>query len=380
MIVIAFSFGSSGIVMAELLLRLFDLIRVRAERLDLVNDFARKLALSLDAAQVLTLLNAAIESAMDADTYFVGIQTEGGLIRLDLFYDDGEYFPPTTLDPEGTLSGWILRNGRPLFLPDLRHEPDLDGVEVRLIGKQKTSLSWMGVPFHSTHAKGVISLASYSPNAFDRVDMELLENLAQHAASAMDNAYHHAEVERQSRTDSLTGVLNHGAFLHELERLAETALAGGTPLSLIMLDVDYFKAYNDTYGHRFGDEVLRALTRAISAHVKSQDVVGRWGGEEFAVALPNATRENALTVARRIQQTMHQMELEHPDDGRVPAPTVSQGIAILPQESEDAYQLVDMADRRLYVAKSRGRNEVEAGMEQGQPTLPATLDREADAA
>jgi diguanylate cyclase (GGDEF)-like protein len=372
--IIAFSFTSSGIVMAELLLRLFELIRIRAERLQIINDFARKIGLSLEAGQVMTLLNAAIESTMDADTYFVGMQTGDGKIRLDLFYDDGEYFPPVTLDPTGTLSGWILRNRRPLFLPDLRNEPDLEGVQIKLIGKERTSLSWMGVPLLTTHFTGVISLASYTPNAFDRVDMELLETLAQHAASAMANAYHHAEVERQSQTDSLTGVLNHGAFLRALEDLATTGRIEGFPLSLIMLDVDFFKTYNDTYGHQFGDVVLQALTQTIREHIKSQDVVGRWGGEEFAVALPHANRENALAVAQRIQDTMFQMRLEHPEQGLVPAPTVSQGLAVLPLETTDSYQLVDMADRRLYLAKSRGRNQVEAGSPASENTMPAPRD------
>jgi diguanylate cyclase (GGDEF)-like protein len=369
--VIAFSFGASGLILAELLLGLFDLIRVRAQRLDIINDFARKISLSLETGQVMTLLNAAIESAMVADTYFVGMQTEEGRLRLDLFYDDGEYFPPTTLDSEGTLSNWILRNQRPLFLPDLRNEPDLEGVRVKIIGKERTSLSWMGVPLLAAHFAGVISLGSYTPNAFDRVDMELLQNLAQHAASAMDNAYHHAEVERQSQTDSLTGVQNHGAFLRSLEELAADARASESPLSLIMLDVDFFKSYNDAYGHQFGDEVLRALTKTIREHIKSNDVVGRWGGEEFAVALPHATRENAIAVAGRIQETMFLMRIEHPEYGLVPAPTVSQGIGVLPLETRDSYHLVDIADRRLYVAKTRGRNQVEAGTVDPQPTIPA---------
>lgn len=375
-LIIAFSFGSSGIVMAELLLRLFDLIRVRAERLEIVNDFARKIGLSLETGQVLTLLNAAIESAMDADTYFVGLQTDDRKIRLDLFYDDGEYFPAVTLDPEGTLSGWILRNRRPLFLPDLRNEPQLEGVQIKIIGKERTSLSWVGVPLLATHLTGVISLGSYTPNAFDRVDMELLENLAQHAASAMDNASHHAEVERQSLTDSLTGALNHGAFLRALEGLAADARAEGSALSLIMLDVDFFKSYNDTYGHQFGDVVLQALTHTIREHIKSQDAVGRWGGEEFAIVLPHASRENALIVARRIQDTMCQMQMEHPEQGLVPAPTVSQGLAVLPAETTDSYRLVDIADRRLYLAKSRGRNQVEAGSPANEDTMPAPRDAE----
>jgi diguanylate cyclase (GGDEF)-like protein len=175
----------------------------------------------------------------------------------------------------------------------------------------------------------------------------------------MDNAFHHAEVERQSQTDSLTGALNHGAFLLALEKLAEDTQPSGSHLSLIMLDVDFFKSYNDTYGHLFGDKVLQALTQTIREHIKGQDVVGRWGGEEFAVILPHTSGANAILVCRRIQDTMYQMRMEHPEKGLVPAPTVSQGIAVYPLETHDAYQLVDIADHRLYLAKERGRNQVE---------------------
>jgi diguanylate cyclase (GGDEF)-like protein len=143
-----------------------------------------------------------------------------------------------------------------------------------------------------------------------------------------------------------------------------------------MLDVDFFKSYNDTYGHQFGDVVLQALTHTIREHIKSQDAVGRWGGEEFAIVLPHASRENALAVARRIQDTMCQMQMEHPEQGLVPAPTVSQGLAVLPAETTDSYHLVDIADRRLYLAKSRGRNQVEAGSPASEDTMPAPRDAE----
>ena len=369
-LLVALAFSASGLVMAELLLRLLDFIMERARRLEIVNEFARKIALSIESSQVITLLNAAIENAMDADTYFVGTLADDGLLHIDLFYDDGEFFPPTSLSLDGSLSGWVIRNKRPLFLPDLRVEPELEGVSITLIGKQRTSLSWMGVPILSPRFNGVIAIASYRPNAFDRVDMELLENLAQHAASAIDNAFHHAEVERQSQTDSLTGALNHGAFLHALDGLVKDSTNSELPLSLIMLDVDFFKAYNDTYGHQFGDVVLQALTKTIREHVKSSDLVGRWGGEEFAVALPHTTGLNALVVARRIQDTMFQMHLEHSEKGSVPAPSVSQGLAFYPLEAKDIYSLVDLADRRLYLAKERGRNQVEAGAQETQETRP----------
>jgi diguanylate cyclase (GGDEF)-like protein len=355
---------------SETYLRSSDILHHRIQSLEEINEFARKISASLETSQVMSLLSAAIQDSMDADTYWLGLSEENGYLQLDLVYDDGEYFAPERVSLSGTLSGWVIRNEQPLFLPDLREEPNLDGIQVRLIGKNKTSLSWMGVPIHTAHYKGVIGVASYKPNAFDRMDLQLLENLAQQAAFALDNAHHLTEVEHQSHLDSLTGVFNHGYFLKSLSKNAEQRRSNQSPLSVIMLDVDFFKQYNDTYGHLFGDTVLQTLVGTIRSHIKNSDFIGRWGGEEFAIALPGANGQQALMVARRIQITMAEMIISHQEKGRVPAPTVSQGIAIFPLETDDIYKLIDLADQRLYIAKERGRNQVEPDEKYWEATIP----------
>jgi diguanylate cyclase (GGDEF)-like protein len=246
-----------------------------------------------------------------------------------------------------------------LFLPDLRRELELEGVKDYVIGKERTSLSWMGVPLIAANVRGVIALGSYQPNAFDSADMELLSSLAQHITLALDNTIRHSQVEEQARLDSLTGIYNHGHFLKKLAEQAEAALIAKMPLSLIMLDIDFFKQYNDTYGHLVGDRILKTLCTAIKHHIKQSDSVGRWGGEEFVISLPGTTGEQALQVAERIGQTMAMLKIEDREQRMIPVPTVSQGIAIFPMEADEIYRLIDLADRRLYVAKERGRNQIE---------------------
>jgi two-component system cell cycle response regulator len=358
------------LAVSETYLRSSDMLFRRILRMAEINDFARKIASSLETEQVISLLSASVQDALDADTYIIGLVVDKEFLQLDLFYDDGDYFPPERIPLSGTLSGWVIRNDQPLFLPDLRHEPALEDVRLKIIGKDKISLSWMGVPIHTTHFKGIIAVASYQPNAFDRMDMQLLENLAQQAAFALDNAHHHTEVEFQSQLDSLTEVYNHGFFLKMLGKQAELRRTTQSPMSLIMLDVDHFKQYNDTYGHLFGDTVLQTLVNTIRSHIKNTDFIGRWGGEEFAVALPGANGQQALMVARRIQFTMSDLKLKHQEKGKVPAPTVSQGIAIFPLETDDIYKLIDIADQRLYIAKERGRNEVEPDEKYWEATIP----------
>jgi diguanylate cyclase (GGDEF)-like protein len=348
-----------ALVVMETYLRTKNTAQQQIKRLETINKASRRLMQSLDQEEALSLLSSTMTDTLEADSYFVGTLIDEHTIRLDLMYDEGEFYNGTELPIEGTLSGWIIKNQRELYLPDLREDVQLEGVEVRVIGKNKTSLSWIGVPLKATNITGIMAMASYKPNAFDLADMELLSSLAQHVTLALDNTIRHAQVEEQARLDSLTGVYNHGYFLKKLSEQAETTLINKTPLSLIMLDIDYFKQYNDTHGHLVGDQILNSLCTAIKQHIKQGDTVGRWGGEEFVISLPNATGEQAAQVAKRISETMMMLRVEDRAQRTVPVPTVSQGIAIFPQEANEIYRLIDLADRRLYVAKERGRNQIE---------------------
>lgn len=346
-----------AVIISETIYRFARASSRRLERLEILNKFTRQIGVSLEAQQVINLVNAALPQALEADTYFLGLQEENS-IKMGLFYDDGEYFQDITSQLKGTLSGWVVRNRRPLFIPDLRKNPALEDVEMVIVGQERASLSWMGVPMQTMRINGILAVASYIPNAFDRTDMELLENLAQQTALALDNAYHHSEVERQSRLDSLTQVYNHGYFLQALKTCADH---NQTSMSLLMIDIDHFKQYNDNYGHLVGDMVLTRLSSVLRQFIHADDPVGRWGGEEFAVLLPNTNREQAIAVAQRIREHVNQLSMHTQDGQKLPFPTVSQGIAVYPTERNDIIKLVDLADQRLYMAKERGRNQIEWG-------------------
>jgi GAF domain-containing protein len=185
-------------IIVETVEQLKNLSRDHIRRLETITDFSRQITSTLDTKQVMTLLNAAFQNSVEADTYFVGIR-EGDEMRLELVYDDGEYFENQRVKLDGSLSSWVLANHRSLFLPDLTKEVSLPGVRLVLLGKHKTSLSWMGVPLKNEFVDGIISIGSYRPNAFDRADLELLTSLAQHATQALQNTYEHEEVELQAR-------------------------------------------------------------------------------------------------------------------------------------------------------------------------------------
>jgi len=347
-----------SIVIVEVIVRIKDTAKQHIHRLDTINKVSRQIMQSLDTKQTLSLLDATIRETLVADTFFIGL-VEVNDIKLELFYDDGEYFNGEQTPLNGTLSGWVINNQKELFLPDLRDEIQLSGVKKFIMGKDKTSLSWIGVPLRAENITGILALASYTANAFDRADLELLINLGQHVTLALDNTVRHAQVEKQAQLDSLTGVYNHGYFLKKLAEQAKHASKENMPLSLIMLDVDFFKQYNDKYGHLVGDRVLKVLCAAIQNHIKETDSVGRWGGEEFIISLPGADGEQAFQIAKRISETLSNLRVEDRNQKTIPIPTISQGIAVFPKEADEIFRLIDIADKKLYVAKERGRNQIE---------------------
>jgi len=352
------SMAIMAIIILETVHQLKNMSRGHIRRLETIAEFTRHISSTLDTRQVMALLSAAFQNAVEADTYFVGVR-EGTELRLELCYDDGEYFDNQRVKLEGSLSSWVLENHRSLFLPDLRKEVELPGVRLVLVGQHKTSLSWLGVPMRGASVEGIISIGSYRPNAFDRGDLELLNTLAQHAAQALDNTHEHEQVELRSQLDSLTDLYNHGRFLSLLESQIETAEVESRPLGLIMLDVDNFKQYNDKYGHMVGDAVLVALSRAMRQHVKSTDAVGRWGGEEFVISLPGADADQVQQVALRVRETMATLTVMDSSQAPIPSPTMSQGYALFPAEARGLTELIHLADQRLYIAKARGRNQIE---------------------
>lgn len=350
-----------GMIATESILTLKKDVHEQLYRMEVLNKVARSLSSSLETPQVMALLTSAIQNVIEADTYFVGLLQDGAL-HLELIFDDGEFFPAKAVPLENTIAGWLIENQHQhsVLMNNVVSDTKRLGIPYSILGQKKTSKSWMGTLLESGgQILGLVAVASYQYNAFSQSDLELLQNVAQQASMAIDNAYHHAEVELQSTLDSLTGALNHGNLLKQLDHAAELAKISNRKVSLIMLDIDHFKRYNDTYGHLVGDQVLCELTSIMIQSIKSTDIVGRWGGEEFAIILPGASGEQALRVAQRIQDSLRSLTISGRNEEPIPAPTASMGIAVLPLDACNVQTLIDLADQRLYKAKERGRDEIE---------------------
>jgi diguanylate cyclase len=186
-----------------------------------------------------------------------------------------------------------------------------------------------------------------------------LEERLNSSKSEVSNLQQSLEAIRaESLTDPLTALGNRKYFDRALVAAIQAASKASEPLSLLMLDIDHFKSFNDNYGHLTGDQVLRLVGQSLKQTIKGQDITARYGGEEFAVVLPNTPLRQALTVADHLRRAVMSKELKKKSTGEILGRvTISIGVSML-QNGDDMDSLIGRADACLYAAKRNGRNRV----------------------
>ncbi len=187
-------------------------------------------------------------------------------------------------------------------------------------------------------------------------DGEKINILGHQLALALRRARLYEEVERLATTDSLTQVFTRRHFMERYEEEIRRCVARRLPLSFLMIDVDHFKEFNDRHGHLVGDQILREMARIISGSIREIDLMGRYGGEEFCVALAETETPGAVAVAERIRAAVEAATIKAYDTTL--SNTLSIGIASFPRDALTGSELVDKADWALYRAKQSGRNRV----------------------
>lgn len=314
---------------------------------------------SLQIDDVLRLIHEQVERLLHPDTFYIALYDENhNELRYDIFVEAGQNLPPFKARLESVgIASWVIRNRRSILIRHWSMELEQLPFEANLMGSSMESS--ISVPLIAKDKiVGVMSAQALELNVFDEHHLRLLTSIASQAALALDNARLHATVNEQAQRDSLTGAYNHGTFIEKLNRAMTMAREDHSAIALVMLDIDKFKQYNDTYGHLVGNDVLRSVVSAIQGHIKSTDVVARWGGEEFAIMLPSVSRAQARLVTERIRQTVAQNIMQDMQNHSIPSPTVSQGIAMYPEDGLDVEELIGKADAALYRAKDLGRNHI----------------------
>jgi len=224
----------------------------------------------------------------------------------------------------------------------------------------------MVVPFGETSAdyRMVITVESSRKNYFSTELRHIVSTVIRNAASAYEKSFLYQKMEVQATTDGLTGLCNHRHFQENLHVAVLQSERYHRPLSLLLMDIDKFKSFNDTYGHQIGDLVLKVIAKALTHSVRSTDLAARYGGEEFVVVLPETDEENSMLMAERIRATIEATPI--PTERGILSVTVSIGSATRGSGSVTQEQLIKCADSAMYQSKKSGRNRTTAylsGME-----------------
>ena len=216
---------------------------------------------------------------------------------------------------------------------------------------------WLAVPLHVRDGSvGLVLLVGEDPAGYRAGQVEIAATLAGQGMTAYENARLFAQVERLATTDGLTRLCNRRHFFTLAIRELAMHRRRASPLTAVMLDIDHFKQINDRYGHQVGDEVIATVAQRLAATARTTDVLGRYGGEEFAIVLPDTGEEGSMVLAERLRASIG----EHPIETEAGAlrVTVSVGVAQLAADDMAVTDLLGRADRGLYEAKRSGRNRV----------------------
>ncbi len=301
------------------------------------------------------LLSVVLETAMAAVHARAAAVYLLGSTRMDLYVKVGRNLGPDAARlriPVGEgVAGHVARERSALLVPGPQ-------APIGRFAGEPDAASAICVPLESEgQLIGVMALYGRTmEHPFGMRELDAIRSLAQQASVGIENVLLHQEAQRLSITDGLTGAWNYRYFQMRLAQEAERAIRFQRPFSLMLLDIDHFKAVNDTYGHQRGDSILVEVARRVVGDIRVQvDTLARYGGEEFALILPETGLEGARVVAQKILSSIASPAFGV--DGEPPvAITMSIGLATFPDKGSSPQDLVLAADRAMYEAKARGRN------------------------
>jgi len=328
----------------EKVAQLTSLIRV-VDAINTVSNLNQLYNLALDVIRGLFAVEKALINIIDNKT--------GLMETVRSFGYSEEYVDRHLMQPfESVNECFVLRHDRTFLSVDVDKDVRCPNM---LVDPETTSV--LCVPIRSgKKIYGILHMASRYQNAFDEEDATLANAICEQVGMAVESAQLFEEVSRLAITDELTGLYNIRHLKRVLGEEVKRSIRYNRPLSFFMLDIDWFKIYNDQHGHPRGDEILRILSGLLQQNTRDVDTVFRYGGEEFSVIIPEVSKEEAYAMAERIRRVVQEHVFPYEEDQPGGNLTVSIGVANLPDDADEGDELVEMADRALYRAKHSGRN------------------------
>lgn len=324
-------------------------LRKREQELALINELVRVMTSSLNIQEVYSAFVTELKKVIDVDWTAIVLVDGEELVFEALFATgvDSPWQQGDRIPLKGTGTEWALKHRKALF------EPDLSGSRKFWTGDMHIKQGVRSIVYLPLIAKGEpiggLVIGSRKPDAYTKEQVLLLERLAAQIAVPVENSRLYARAEQRARVDEVTGLFNRRHFDERLKQEIDLRQRYGGTFSLILLDLDLFKAYNDVHGHAAGDKLLAEVGKIIQRSVRSTDLAFRYDGDEFAILLPQTDSGAAFVVAERIRGRIAQ-EMSKVD----PRITASIGLATWPNDGVMPDGLLSAADKALYYAKKTG--------------------------
>ncbi|TES88663.1 MAG: diguanylate cyclase, partial [Dehalococcoidia bacterium] len=325
-------------------------LREREEELSVINRCSAVITSSLDIQEIYDSFIGELKKVVDTNWASIVLIEDSHINILALYSEIGSAWKLGERVPlRGTGTEWVAINKQAILEPDLTQSGQF------VTAKYHHRQGIRSIAYFPLIVKGVVIgsfvVASREPNAYSQRHMTLLEQLASQIAMSVENSRLYAEAEEKARIDELTDLLNRRSLDELMAAEIKRHSRYGGVFSLIILDLDGFKAFNDNYGHPAGDKLLKEIGGVLKATIRSTDQAFRYGGDEFAVLLPNTPIDAALQVADRTRRKV----ASKAKAGHI-AITASLGLATWPADGATADEIVNAADTALYRAKREGGN------------------------
>lgn len=316
--------------------------------------FSAKMSYILDLNELALEILPALCKALNVSWAGLLLQSnESGEFSLKYIQPEPETKREFSLSADSLIVSWTDRNEQALDPAQIDSIPEFRGLWQA--EREQLTNSGIGILYPLKSRGRLICILALGQKTvarpFSHEDLELVRSMANQAGIIIENAQLFTRANIRANTDELTGLYNHRHFHERLEQEIARGSRFGTTFSLVIMDIDLFKSYNDIYGHLAGDQVLRRVGHYLATSVRSIDMAFRYGGEEFAIILPEARLDDAYKVAERIRKT-----IEAKSSTRAMPITMSVGVANWPNDGVMKEEIIGRADAALYRAKQTGRN------------------------
>jgi len=324
----------------------------RIKEISLISDFGRVLGSTLHLKETLNIIADSTKNMLNYQSCVVFlIEGEGEnkkFVSKQITSPYKQYFEEMKIDYKEGLLGWVYTNKKVLLLEDVK-----DSVLGNLINEEQSVIISPLIVENQT--MGVIYFGASAPYSFNGDMLGFVVSISYQAAMAIKNAQFYERIAALAITDGITGLYTHRYFQERLEESVKWAARYNKPISLIFLDLDHFKQFNDTLGHPQGDNVLKEVAEILRSYTRETDLVCRYGGDEFAIVLMDIDKEKAAEIAERIRNgflnTLNKYSVQI---------TGSIGVAAFPQDAKTKVELILKADTATYKSKHEGKNRVTA--------------------